>query len=145
MSNQNWYRDNYTISTDKTRLNTDVIHQFLTSSYWAQGRSIHEVTCTIENSICFGLYDGSEQIGFARIVTDYIFVAIIFDVFILPTYQSRGLGKWLVETIIAETRLKNVRTWTLNTLDAHEFYKKIGFKQNEHPERMMVLKMELNH
>ncbi len=93
-------RDGYTISTDKARLDISAIHEYLSErSYWAEGRPREVVERAIENSLCFGVYEGERQAGFARVVTDYATFAWLCDVFILEDYRGRGLGKWLVETI----------------------------------------------
>ena len=116
-----WRRDEYTISTDKERLNVSLIHDFLSNtSYWATGRKIEIVQRSIENSLNFGLYHGDEQVGFARVVTDYATFAWLADVFLLEDYRGRGLGKWLMGVIISHPRLQGFRRWVLSTKDAHE-------------------------
>jgi GNAT superfamily N-acetyltransferase len=137
---QMWSKDNFILSMDKTKLDVEIIYQFLTDSYWAKGRTLDEVIFSIKNSICFGLYDGNQQIGFARIVTDSVLFAYLCDVFILPHYQRRGLGKWLIDTIFNIQELKNIKTWMLATKDAHDLYEKFKFKLHQHPERLMVRK-----
>lgn len=139
---QTWYQDNFVISMDKTKLDLKVIHQFLTDSYWAKGRTLDEVICSIENSVCLGLYDENNQIGFARVVTDSILFAYLCDVFILPLYQGRGLGKWLIDTTFNIQELKSIKTWMLATKDAHDLYEKFRFKPHQHPERIMVRKID---
>jgi len=140
MSAPIWQQDNFIISMDKTKLDLKVIHQFLTKSYWANGRTLDEVVCSIKNSICLGLYDENKQIGFARIVTDSILFAYLCDVFILPSYQGQGLGKWLIDTIFNIHEFKGIKTWMLATKDAHDLYEKFRFKPHQHPERLMVRK-----
>lgn len=138
---QTWYQDNFLISMDKTKLDHEVIHQFLAESYWAKGRTLDEIVRSIENSVCLGLYDGHRQIGFARVVTDSVLFAYVCDVFILPAYQGRGLGKWLIDKIFKIEELKSVKTWMLATKDAHSLYEKFRFKPHQHPERIMVRKV----
>ncbi|HEV7375657.1 MAG TPA: GNAT family N-acetyltransferase [Pyrinomonadaceae bacterium] len=93
-----WQRGNYVVSTDQSRLDLDVIHDYLgKSSYWATGRSLETVRRSIENSLSFGLYEGEKQIGFARVITDYATFAWLADVFVLDSFRGQGLGKWLVE------------------------------------------------
>lgn len=138
---QTWYQDNFIISMDKAKLDYKVIHEFLTDSYWAKGRTLDEVICSIKNSICFGLYDENKQIGFARVVTDFILFAYLCDVFILQTFQGQGLGKWVINTIFNIQELKNIKTWMLSTKDAHDLYEKFRFKPHQHPERIMVRKI----
>jgi len=125
-----WQREQYIISTDKTKLDVSMIHHYLyTTAYWAVGRPMKIVRKSIENSICFGLYDGEKQVGFARIVTDFATVGWMCDVFILPSYQGNGLGKWLVECIVDHPDVKSLRRILLNTRDAHELYiKYAGFR-----------------
>src|SRR6267378_7386119 len=95
---ESWERGDYSISTDRFRLNVDLIHEFLShTSYWATGRSLEVVERSIENSLPFGIYKGDEQVGFARVVTDYATFAWIADVFVLPEHRGRGLSKWLME------------------------------------------------
>ena len=120
-------RDGYTISTDPGRLDLDVIHSFLVESYWARGRCRERVARSIENSIPFGLYHGSEQVGFARVVTDYVVIAFLADVFVLEPHRGKGLGRWLVETVVGMPELCRVRRWVLGTRDAHELYRRFGF------------------
>jgi GNAT superfamily N-acetyltransferase len=96
-----YQRGEFTISTDKSRLDIEVIHSFLDRSYWAAGRSGETIRRSIENSLPFGVYKGDQQVGFARVITDYATFAWIADVFILDPFQGQGLGKWLMEVIIA--------------------------------------------
>ncbi len=131
-------QDNYIISTDKTMLNYEMIHQFLINSYWGKERTHNEIIISIENSLCFGIYDQNQQIGFARVITDFVLFANLLDVFILPSHQGHGLGKWLISTIFNIPELSKIKTWMLGTKDAHELYKKVGFLPIEHPEWLMV-------
>ncbi len=132
-------KGNYVISTDKTRLDVAAIHHFLsTQAYWALNRPVEMVKKTIENSICFGVYDGDRQIGFARVVTDYATFAWLCDVFIIPEYRSQGLGKWLVECVVTYPELASLRRIVLATRDAHELYRRYGnFTSLRTPERWM--------
>lgn len=133
-----WEKDGYTISTDRSRLQIDVIHGFLKDeSYWARERTREQTVTAIENSICFGLFQGAEQVGFARVVTDLATFAYLGDVFILPSHQGKALGKWLMETIISHPDLQGFRRWVLATRDAHKLYEKYGFTGLKHPERWM--------
>lgn len=132
-----WLRGEYTISTDKTRLDLEVIHGFLDTSYWAAGRSVETIRRSIEHSVPFGVYIGNQQVGFARVITDYATFAWIADVFILDAHQGRGLGKWLMEAIISHPELQGFRRWVLATKDAHELYRKFGFSELLRPERWM--------
>lgn len=130
--------ENIQISTDKSRLDIKRIHNYLSrESYWAKGRSLEAVKKSINNSLCFGVYLEEEQIGFARVVTDYTVFAWIMDVFILPDYQWNGYGKKLMEFIINHKDLKGLKRWGLGTNDAHGLYEKFGFKALSKPENMM--------
>ena len=125
-----WTRGEYTISTDPRRLDLDLIHDFLSRrSYWAAGRSRERVVCSIEHSLPFGLYHPSGQVGFARVVTDHVVIAFLADVFVLEAHRGRGLGKWLVETVVRAPELKRVRRWMLGTRDAHDLYRRFGFAE----------------
>lgn len=135
MANE-WRRGEYTISTDKSRLNFDLVHDFLKQSYWAEGVLEENVRRRIENSLVFGLYESEKQTGFARVVTDYAAVAYLTDVFVLEAYKDRGLGKWLIEVVLSYPGLEDVR-WSLATKDAQELYRKYGFTEIRHPERRM--------
>ena len=126
------------ISTDNNRLDIDVIHSYLTNSYWGKGRTKQEVKITIENSLNFGVYIKGEQIGFARIVTDYIVFAYLLDVFILPNYRGKGYSKQLMNEIVNHTLLKKVETWFLMTKDAHGLYKQFGYTELPHPDKAMI-------
>jgi GNAT superfamily N-acetyltransferase len=120
-------RDGYTISTDKARLDIPIIHAFLSErSYWAEGRTRASVEQSIANSLCFGVYESDQQVGFARVVTDYTLFAWVCDVFILEDYRGRGLGKWLIETLCAHPSLATIRRIYLATYDAHELYRRYG-------------------
>jgi GNAT superfamily N-acetyltransferase len=131
-------RDEFTISTDRSRLDLDAIQRFLEDeSYWARERSPEQTRTAIDNSICFGLYVGALQIGFARVVSDRATFAYVGDVFILPEFRSRGLSKWLMEVVVSHPELQGLRRWVLATRDAHGLYEKFGFHELVHPERWM--------
>jgi len=136
----------YFISTDKTRLDTTAIHDFISISYWADGRTMEEVRSTIENSLCFGIYmKKGRQIGFARVVTDYTFFGYIMDFIVFKEYQGNGYGKILMDFMMDHEVIKNLRTIGLKTKDAHEFYKRYGFKSiSESPVWMVLDKQVLN-
>lgn len=131
------HKDNFTISTDPSRLDRDAIAGFLTRAYWASGRPRERTERALDNSLVFGLYDGDRQIGLARVVSDYAVFAYLCDVFIHEDYRARGLGKWLIATVMAHPELKDVRRWLLVTNDAHGLYQQFGFKTIEDPERWM--------
>ncbi len=133
-------RGEFVISTDKSLLDLGMIHKYLSeSSYWAQGRSQQTVATSVDQSLCFGVYaaDGS-QVGFARVVTDQATFAWLCDVFILEEYQARGLGKWLVETVLAHPQLRALPRVLLATRDAHRLYSSYGgFNPLRNPDRWM--------
>lgn len=133
-----WQRDAFIISTDRSRLQIDVIHKYLSEeSYWARERTREQTETAIKNSLPFGVYKGENQIGFARIVTDYATFAYLGDVFILEEFRGRGLSKWLMETIINHPDLQGFRRWILATKDAHALYEKFGFAELKFPMRWM--------
>ena len=133
-------RDNYLISTDPARLQLDVIHQFLSvNSYWAKGRDLETVKTSIAHSLCFGVYAGDRQVGFARVVTDYATFGWLCDVFVLEEQRGQGLGKWLVETVVAHPALNSIKRLLLATSTAHELYRRYGnFELLSNPERWMA-------
>jgi len=132
-------RDGFTISTDPARLDLDGICSFLSRSYWANARTRETTRRALEHSLCFGVYDGEQQIGFARAVTDYATFAWLADVFIAEEYRGRGLGKWLVEVVLSHPDVQSVPRWFLATRDAHELYRRFGFAALTAPERRMEL------
>ncbi len=119
------------MSTDKTLLDVDLIHRYVsTISYWGRGRAIEEVLETIENSFCFGMYnEANEQMGFARLVTDYVTFGYLMDVIVFDEYQGKGYGKKLIEFIMDHDTIKKLKTIALKTKDAHELYEKFDFKK----------------
>jgi GNAT superfamily N-acetyltransferase len=125
------------VSTDKEKLNVPFIQHFLKDIYWAAGRTVEEVQKTIDSSICFGIYLDDEQIGFARVITDYVVFAYVMDVFINEEHRGKGYSSILVSAMMEEPSLKEVKIWRLATKDAHFLYEKFGFKALAHPERMM--------
>jgi GNAT superfamily N-acetyltransferase len=132
-------RGHYLISTDPSKLDLDVIHGYLSGeSYWAQGRPLDVMQRALEHSLCFGLYLGQEQVGLARIVTDYATFAWLCDVFILGPHRGQGLGKWLIQTVVAHPALQGVLT-VLGTRDAHGLYQGYGgFEPMQDLERWML-------
>lgn len=129
----------FLISTDKSSLDLSVIHSFLANSYWAEGIPIELVKKSIDNSLCFGLYKGGKQVGFARVITDYVTFAYLADVFVLPSERGKGLSKWLMQTIMAYPNLQGLRRWMLATRDAHSLYKQFGFEPISEPEKLMAI------
>ena len=120
-------RGTFTISTDQSILDISFIHEFLSyQSYWAKGRTREVVEESIKNSICFGVFDDQQQVGFARLVTDYVTFAWLCDVFIADSHRGLGLGKWLIESIVGHSKLQGVKRILLATSDAHDLYRKYG-------------------
>ncbi|MGG0847056.1 GNAT family N-acetyltransferase [Peribacillus simplex] len=140
-----WVNKGFSISTNKKYLDVDLIHNFLNQeAYWSKGIPKETVIKSIENTtLCFGVYKGeidnagSEQVGFARVITDLATHAYLCDVFILPDYRKLGLSKWLMDVITNHSELEGVRRFMLATNDAHSLYKKYGFNQIDNPELFM--------
>jgi GNAT superfamily N-acetyltransferase len=133
-----WRKGDYLISTDPTRLKIALIHDFISNqSYWGQGRKIETVQRALSNSLTFGIYKDDEQVGFARVVTDYCTFAWLADVFVIDSHRGMGLSKWLMEVIISHPQLMNMRRWVLATKDAHGLYAQFGFEPLLQPERWM--------
>ena len=130
-------RDEYCVSTDPARLDIDAVHAFLASSYWARGIPRAVVERAIAGSICFGLFQGQRQIGFARVITDRATFAYLADVYVLEEHRGRGLARWLIETVIAHPDLHGLRRFVLVTGDAHGLYEKVGFTRLAKPENYM--------
>ena len=132
------YRNEYTISTDNDKLDISSIHQFLSNETdWAKGIPINTLKISIQNSLNFGLYHKNEQIGFARIISDYSTIAYLGDVYILKEYRGQGLSKWLMNEIMEHPNLQGLRRWILLTNTAEWLYKKFGFKEIPNPEFYM--------
>jgi len=136
---KNFKKGKYLISTDKSKLDIKVIHNFLSNSYWAKNRTLKTTKITIKNSLCFGVYFNAKQIGYARIITDYSTFAYLADVFIIEEFRGKGLSKWLMEVILNYSELQNLRRWFLATRDAHKLYEKFGFHSLNEPEKLMEM------
>jgi len=133
-------KNGFTVSTDKTRLDVNTIHDYLCNhSYWSGGISFDIVKRSIENSVCFGLYEDDKLIGFARVITDKATFAYLGDVFVLDGYRGKGLSKWLMECVLKHPELQGFRRWLLLTRDAQELYRKFGFTEFHAPDRCMEL------
>jgi len=128
----------FRISTDIREMDVDLVHDYLSKqSYWAKGRGKEEVIKSMENSICFAVFDGNAQIGFARLVTDYVVFAWLMDVFVINEYKNKGVGRFLMDYIMNLPEIKEVNGFGLRTKDAHGFYMKYGFHQISEPETWM--------
>jgi GNAT superfamily N-acetyltransferase len=122
-------RGEYSVSTDPARLDVDAIHGFLTAAYWSEGIGRDLVARALDGSLCFGLYHGTAQVGLARVVTDRATFAYLCDVYVLPSHRGRGLGEWLIETVMSHPDLQGLRRFSLVTKDAQELYRKFGFAE----------------
>jgi len=129
----------YVISSDMSLIDLELVHSFLTESYWAKGVSREIVQRSVENSICFGAYKDGQQVGFARAVTDRATFAFLADVFVLEPEQGKGVGKMLVEAALEHPELRELRRWLLATDDAHGLYERYGFAPLRRPERWMEI------
>ena len=132
-------KDEYTISTDKSRLDISTIHRYLSEeAYWSPGIPLEIVERGIANSLCFGVYYGEALAGFARVISDYASFAYLCDVFILQPFRGQGLGKWLMACVMSHPALQGLRNYLLFTKDAHGLYAHYGFTSVANPERIMV-------
>jgi GNAT superfamily N-acetyltransferase len=127
----------YEISCDPARIDVALVHEFLSGSYWAEGRSRETVERSIRNSLCFGVYTGGRQVAFARVITDRAVFAYLADVFVVPELRGRGIGKGLVQAVLAHPDLQTLRTFLLGTRDAHGLYERFGFAPLLEPQRLM--------
>ncbi len=127
-------RDGFLISTDPARLDLDAIERLMRTTYWAPDRSRESIEKSIQNSLCFALYDTRDgrQVGLMRVVTDYATFAWLCDVIIDQSYRGRGLGKWMLEVVLADDRLQPMSRWLLATADAHDLYRCHGFEVMAH-------------
>ena len=131
-------QNGFLISTARSRLDLDAIHDFLSKeSYWAQNRTRTQTQKAIDNSICFGVYYGDRQVGFARVVSDQATFAYVGDVYIIEEFRGKGLSKWLMQVIVEHPDLQGLRRWVLATRDAHGLYKQFEFDELRHPTRWM--------
>lgn len=132
-----WSKGEFEISTDPAHINLAVVHAFLTTSYWAKDVPMDTVVRSVQHSICFGVYKGREQAGFARVISDRATFAYVGDVFVLGPYRGQGLSKWLMECILSHPDLQSLRRWSLVTQDAHDLYRQFGFTDLKSPGRWM--------
>ena len=138
--------DGYLITDDRARLDPEMIHRYLSEeSYWAKGVSREIVNRSMENSLCFGVYAPTgQQVGLARVITDFATYAYLCDVFVLNEHRGKGLGKALIQAVVSHPRLQSIRRMTLGTLDAHGLYAPFGFKPIDQPERHMERRYPAN-
>ena len=131
--------DSFSISTDPAQMDIDAVHAYLTRSYWAEGIPRAVVAKSIEGSLCFGLFDGSRQIGFARVITDKSTFAYLCDVYVLEDCRGLGLGKKLMTAVCTHPDLQGLRRFVLVTRDAHGLYDKFGFTPVKDPSPYMEI------
>jgi len=136
-------KDDYEIDDDPARLDLNVIHGFLTTSYWAAGVPRGVVERSVASSLNLGLYHAGSQVGFTRAVTDRATFCWVGDVFVLPAHRGRGLAHWMMETLLAYPDLAGLRRFMLATSDAHQVYADCGFVPLTDPERYMEIKRPL--
>ncbi len=127
------------VTTDAARMDLDVIHGFLTRSYWAAGIPRAVVARAVANSLCFGAFDGDRQVGLARVISDFATYAYISDVFVLPSHRGRGVGRRIMAAVMAHPDLQGFRRWSLATRDAHDLYRQFGFGPPRNPDRQMEI------
>jgi GNAT superfamily N-acetyltransferase len=132
-----WQLDGFTISTDPARLDLDGVYAYLSASYWARGIPRDVFERSVKHALCFGIYEGARQVGFARVVTDFATMAYVGDVFVLEPWRGKGLSRWLMEVMSAHPELQGFRRWILLTRDAHGLYEKFGFTPLASPDRWM--------
>jgi GNAT superfamily N-acetyltransferase len=132
-------RGEYTVSTDRSRIDVRAVHAFLSQSYWSPGVPEAVVRRAIAGAICFGIYHGSEQVGFARVITDQATYAYLSDVYVLESHRGRGLATWMMSVIMAHPALQGLRRFSLSTRDAHALYKHFGFEIVANPDRQMEI------
>jgi GNAT superfamily N-acetyltransferase len=130
----------FEISTDRARLDVALVHEFLRTSYWAEGRQRSVVERSIEHSLCFGVYHFGRQVAFARVVSDRAVFAYLMDVFVVPEFRGRGISKALMRAVLDHPDLQNLRLFLLATRDAHALYERFGFRPLAEPERMMAIR-----
>lgn len=131
-------KNDFEISTDKSKLDVAFIHAYLSGeSYWAKNIPIALVQKSIDHSVCFGLYYQQQQIGFARMVTDFATFGYLADVFIIESFRGNGLSNWMMETITNYPDFAELRRWMLATRDAHGLYQQYGFTALDTPSRIM--------
>lgn len=135
------HRGRFTVSTDPAKLDIDAIHEFLTNCYWSEGIPKEIVKRAMKHSLCFGLYDNTRQIGFARVISDFTTYAYLCDVYILEPFRGKGLGTWLMSCVVKHPDLQGLRRFTLLTRDAHGLYQKFGFTAMKDPSRYMEIRV----
>ncbi|HKE30324.1 MAG TPA: GNAT family N-acetyltransferase [Candidatus Angelobacter sp.] len=134
-----WKKGKFEITTDPSRIDLSLVHHFLTNCYWAKGIPAKTVRRSLQHSLCFGIYQGAQQAGFARVITDRATFAYIGDVFVIESQRGKGLSKWLMQCIKSHPDLQGLRRWSLITRDAHGLYEQFGFTPLKKPQNWMEM------
>jgi len=142
MKTEEYTKGDYLISTDKSKIDIIAVHAYLTRSYWSENIPFEIVKRSIEHSLCFGVYNKTKQIGFARVISDNTTFAYLADVYILEDERGKGLSKWLMECILNHKELQGLRNFSLMTKDAQSLYERYGFKNLEEPKRFMAKRID---
>ena len=132
-------RGEYVVSTDRARIDVAAVHAYLSQSYWSPGIPADVIRRGIAGAICFGIYRGRDQVGFARVITDRATYAYLADVFVVESHRGRGLAKWMMEVIMSHPDLQGLRRFSLSTRDAHGLYAQFGFEPVGNPDRQMEI------
>ncbi|HKD64188.1 MAG TPA: GNAT family N-acetyltransferase [Candidatus Acidoferrales bacterium] len=139
MAFPSYHKDVFTVVTDPSKLDVVAIHRYLTRAYWSEGIPQHIVEKALANSLCFGLFQGTQQIGLARVVTDRATYAYLCDVYVLEEFRGKGLGVWLMKCVTSHPDLQGLRRFSLATRDAHGLYEKFGFAALKKPQSLMEI------
>ena len=134
-----WTKDDFSICTEKDRINVEYVHSFLTHSYWAKGIPVETIRKSIAGSMCFSIFYKEQQIGFARVISDEATFAYLADVFVDEKFRGQGLSKWLMEVIMNHESFRELRRFMLATRDAHGLYAQFGFTPLTHTDRWMQI------
>ena len=130
----------FIFSDDKNLIDATAVHHYLsTQSYWAREIPMETVLKSIANSICFGIYKDSRQIGFARWITVGATFGYLADVYVEEEFRGLGLSKKLMTIMLFHEELQGLRRYMLSTQDAHGLYTQFGFEPLEDPESMMAI------
>ena len=132
-----WVKGQFLVSCDPNKLDVDLIHQFLSQAYWSENIPKPTLQRSLQGSLCFSLLYKEQQIGFARVISDFATIAYLGDVFVLANYRGQGLSKWMMECVLAHPELQGLRRWVLATADAHGLYEKFGFTALKRPQAFM--------
>ena len=132
-----WTNKDLVVTSDHQAFDLDVIHGFLRTAYWSEGIDRETVARAVANSMGFALFASGDQIGFARVITDYARFAFLCDVFVLPEWRAAGRATWMLKCVFSHPAIRDL-SWQLGTKDAHKLYEKFGFRSHHDPTRLMV-------